>query len=155
MKELKIASALLIGVTVILVAVAILFFMRTRNFLEGSLSAEGVVVDFGTRYQDGSTYYHPIVEYDLPNGETVVFQSGAGSKPPAYSVGEEVQVFYDPEDPKDARIDDWLDLYLVTLILGLMAFIFGILAAVFTFAAWRYRPAAPVRSPTSSPRSRQ
>lgn len=147
MKELKIASAILISVTVILIAVAAFFFMRTRNFLEGSLPAEGVVVDFGTRYRDGSTYYHPIVEYDLPDGETVVFQSGTGSNPAAYSVGEEVQIFYDPETPQDARIDHWLDLYLVTFILGLMAFIFGILAAGFTFAATRYRPSKPSQSP--------
>ena len=151
MKELKIGSAILIGITVILIVVAILFFMRTRDFLEGSLSAEGVVVDFGTRYQDGSTYYHPIIEYDMPNGEMIVFQSSTGSKPAAYDVGEEVQIFYDPEDPQDARIDDWLDLYLVTFILGLMAFIFGILAAAFTFAATRYRPSKPTRSPTRSP----
>jgi len=39
-----------------------------------------------------------------------------------------------------AGINNWLDLYLITFILGLMAFIFGILPAAFTFAATGYRP---------------
>ncbi len=46
---------------------------------------------------------HPVVRFEAGDGETVEFESGLGSNIPP-KVGEEVEVFYDPSRPEEARI---------------------------------------------------
>lgn len=46
---------------------------------------------------------HPVVRFEAESGEAVEFESGIGSNIPP-KVGEEVEVFYDPSNPEEARI---------------------------------------------------
>lgn len=46
---------------------------------------------------------HAIVEFEAEGGDIVEFESGLGSNIPP-KVGEEVEVFYDPSRPEEARI---------------------------------------------------
>ena len=73
--------------------------------LEESDSSEG-----------GCCVYSPVIEFDR-NGQTYSFEGDNASYPPAYEVGEEVSVLYDPADPDTAQINKWSERWLFPLII--------------------------------------
>lgn len=65
--------------------------------MEESSSSEG-----------GCCVYSPVVEFNV-NGQTYTFESGNASDPPAYQVGDVVEVRYDPTAPSTAQIDSYFE----------------------------------------------
>ena len=67
---------------------------------------EGSVVDIRTEsVTPGNPYYFPVVEFRLPSGKTMRFESKVGSYPRHPKKGDAVPVLYDPDRPRDAEID--------------------------------------------------
>lgn len=50
-----------------------------------------------------SVLIYPVVRFQTEDGRTIEFESGLGSNMPP-KVGEEVEVFYDPARPEEARV---------------------------------------------------
>jgi hypothetical protein len=68
----------------------------------------GTVVGHEKRRRHGmdhgvSVLVHPVVRFEAEDGRTIEFESKLGSNIPP-KVGEEVEVFYDPSRPEDARV---------------------------------------------------
>lgn len=61
----------------------------------------------------------PEVTYVDSQGVSHVVEGAVSSRPPAYDIGERVDVLYDPEDPSDAQIDSFLERYFATTILSI------------------------------------
>jgi hypothetical protein len=99
------------------------FVHHTRTFLATAVTAPGEVIALERRRSSqssgGGTYY-PVVQFQLPNGERVRFEGQVGSAPPAYQEGQRVEVLYNPEQPRSARIRSFLELwFLATLFTGM------------------------------------
>jgi hypothetical protein len=94
--------------------------------LEESNSSEG-----------GCCVYSPVIEFQV-NGQTYSFDGDTASDPPAYEVGEEVSVLYDPADPDTAQINKWSERWLMPIIL-IPAMLFAALLVDFFLirAFWR------------------
>lgn len=73
--------------------------------LEESSSSEG-----------GCCVYSPVIEFDV-NGQTYSFEGDNASNPPAYNVGEEVNVLYHPGNPDTAQINKWSERWLFPIII--------------------------------------
>jgi hypothetical protein len=73
--------------------------------LEESDSSEG-----------GCCVYSPVIEF-AANGQTYSFEGANASNPPAYDVGEEVSVLYDPANPDTAQINKWTERWLFPMII--------------------------------------
>ena len=74
--------------------------------LEESDSSEG-----------GCCVYSPVIEFVANNDQTYSFEGDTASDPPAYEVGEEIPVLYDPTDPDTAQINKWSERWLFPLII--------------------------------------
>ncbi len=142
--------ALLAGVAAVMLVISLSTAIGTMKLRAREQSAAGVVVDWISRpsrdAESGAvtTYNYPLVEY-TPEGATMLrVELQEGSTSPAYTVGDEVVIVYDPDSPRDARIDSFgsgLMMWItpaVTCLVGL-----GFLAAVLGFirfwAPWRKR----------------
>ena len=108
----KIIFSVFTGVAVLMLLIAGIGSFNNIQKLGREESAPGVVVDLTKRleYDEndfnrvvGETYY-PVVEFTARDGKRRSVQLNEGSWPPAYEVGEEVTVLYEPEKPLDARI---------------------------------------------------
>lgn len=55
---------------------------------------------------------HPVVRFSTARGAKFVFTDKAGSYPPDYQVGEEVEVLYDPKNPEQAAIQRWMSIWM-------------------------------------------
>lgn len=104
--------------------------------ISGARSVDGTVVDFS---YDGKGYV-PVVEIVPPGSAPVRFTGWVGSNPPAFRVGEHVGVRYNPDNPQDATIDQYWQMWFVPTFFGIFSAPFllgGIAFGVVTLAARR------------------
>jgi hypothetical protein len=66
--------------------------------------AVGEVVGLSQDCDDDGCSYSPNVRFEIPGGRTISFESTYSSSPPAYEIGEQVEVIYPLDAPQDAEI---------------------------------------------------
>jgi hypothetical protein len=129
-------TAIFLAVGLGLLSGGIYSFLSTRTFIGDAVSARGVVIDLEEHWDSGdnSYTYYPRVRFQTENGDAHRFTGDVGSSPPAFDVGEAVQVLFDPSDPSAARIDSFMQLWFTSLILGGMGVVFSIVGGGSLFA---------------------
>lgn len=105
-KGLKYVGPVFTVVGLLAIALGVYLGMERADFLETALNADGTVIKLHERRSDDSYVYYPVVEFKLPGSDDVLsFEHDSGSNPPSYRVGEQVQVLYNPRNPRNAIID--------------------------------------------------
>jgi hypothetical protein len=84
----------------------------------------------------GCCVYSPVIEFDA-GGQRYSFEGGNASDPPAYDVGEQVQVLYDPADPNTAQINKWTERWLFPIIIIPAMLFAALLVNFFMIRAFR------------------
>lgn len=106
-------------------ATVLLFYCVRRatrqNFRRQGKVVRGKVVDviLESHIQRGCLYY-PIVKFTLENGEHIRGQYSDGTMPAAYKKGEEVTVYYQPDQPEDFIIEGQQRMDVLVLLIGLI-----------------------------------
>ena len=108
-------------------------YSNTSEFVANARRAPGTVVAL----RSGA----PEVKFRAHDGREIQFTSSVSSKPPAYSVGEKVEVLYRPERPEDAQVNAFMSLWLGVIILGGLGSGFSLVGAGLVFG-WGWRSAA-------------
>ena len=100
-----------IGGPVYLVVFGLIFFgigsgltYQQRAFERQGIQTQGEVTSLAQSCDEDGCTYSPVVRFKTQSGETVSFESSYSSSPPAYNVGESVEVIYSPENPEKAVI---------------------------------------------------
>jgi Protein of unknown function (DUF3592) len=106
---------LALGVGLLLASAAT--FVHTKRFMAGAEHATGTVIDLSEDFSSDDETVHPVVRFTTAEGRTVDFRSSTGSSSPP-DVGDRVDVLYDPDDPQDAKLSGFFDLWLWTIALG-------------------------------------
>jgi hypothetical protein len=129
----------LLLVAVLLIGLGVRGVATTRRFLASTSAADGVVVKVDevttSRKQETTSRYYPVVRFVTGSGQVVRYRDHSGANPPAYRVGDQVRVLYDPANPQRARLDTWASLWLkavILLIIGVPLLIFT--AGILLFA---------------------
>ena len=110
-----------------------------HQFAENGVQATGTVVSFEQRRvkRDNSpgyrTLYTPVVTFHGQDGAEYRFVGQAGSSSPAYSVGERVNVIYDPWSPNDAIIDDFGSRHGIPTVFLVMGLVVTSLGAIWIY----------------------
>ena len=108
----KIILSIFTGVAVLMLLIAGIASFNNIAKINREESAPARVVDMTKRleYDEedreriiGETYY-PLVEFVAQNGQRHTVQLGEGSFPPAYEIGDQVTILYEPDRALDARI---------------------------------------------------
>ncbi|QNS08012.1 DUF3592 domain-containing protein [Streptomyces xanthii] len=94
-----------------------------------------------SRSRSGPTA-HPVVEFTTREGRATTFRSSMGSNPPAYDLGERVDVLYRADSPQDAKIDGFVSLWLLPLIFTGVGLLIGGIATTVAVLVRRNRRAA-------------
>ena len=103
-KTNRFAIPLLIVAGVGLVVLGAYLHRSTEVFLAKALPAMGRVIDLAVSHSSNSSTYAPVVEFEV-QGRTYRFKDSVGSNPPSHRRGDVVKVLYDPDQPRNARID--------------------------------------------------
>ena len=112
MKTIALVKYLFSAVGLAMLAGALFWYQSVKSFVAGASVAQGTVVEL-LRSQSGSDSptYRPVVRFNAAGGQAVEFTSRAGSNPPSYRKGEQVEVFYKPADPQNAMINGFFSLW--------------------------------------------
>jgi len=131
MKILKIIGLIFFLIGLVLLVAGLLSYNFTQKFITNSEVTTGTVIDLvrGTSDSDNSgtvTYiYYPVVQFKTNNGSVIEFKSSVGSNPPSARKGDQVQVRYPEQDPYKARIDSFMQLWFVSIIVGGLGVVFA------------------------------
>jgi hypothetical protein len=116
---LKAGFMLVVGLA--LVGAGIYFIIGTKSFLGESQRAQGEVVELVLQKgSKGITNYHPLVEFKDNRGNVHRFKSKFGTKPSIFKLGQKVEVAYNSNNPKEAKIVSFWTLWLVPLCMLLL-----------------------------------
>jgi hypothetical protein len=140
-----------IGVAVLMCVISVLTGVSAWRKISREMEAPGRVVEMITRRDEqGNEFYYPVVAFALADGSRRTVQMAEGSWPPAYAVGDEVTVLYDPEKPLEARMKSTsgtVSLWIWTLVSGILAAAF-ILATL--LARWVLKEVPDTKEPVVS-----
>lgn len=143
-----VTSELLIFIGLCVLGLGVYAFFRQRTRLAEGAVAIGIVTDlipvraegeFVVKRGEGGTTiekkyrYRPEIRFKTHAGRTIDFVASISTSPSRYAIGDEVEVLYDPENPKDVQINSFLHLWFATLMLvgfGLFTAGMGVLGIV-------------------------
>jgi hypothetical protein len=121
-----------------------LFLLPSVAHIVSGLLTEGIVVKIAKRPSPKGTMYAPVVAYIVDSEEYIV-SSSASTSWNGYYVGEAVPVLYFADDPEQAVIGDFQQLYLWPCIFGVPGLVLTIVGLgcgiiVVRRAGWRLLP---------------
>lgn len=115
----------------ILFIIGVFIFIRTRAFISRSQEVKGSVIKMLTSHgSEGGTVYAPVFRFTTIQGQSMEVAETVYSSPPGYTVGEVVDILYDPQDPSNARAKKWGSLYFLPLLLGGLGGIFACVGGI-------------------------
>jgi hypothetical protein len=127
-KQSIVASAVMIAIGVGGVAGSAWWAPRRISFVQHAVGTQGHVVDLVESSDSDSTTWAPMVEFKPASSpQTVRFRHSVSSSHPSWSVGDPVEVLYDPNDSSKAMIDQGQWNLVVPLIPGAIGVVFGFL----------------------------
>ena len=111
LKIFKVAS--IIGI-VLFLFIGITSYIKESKFIQNSSRANGIVIDFYVVHSTGPRRWIttcPVVSFVSQKNENVTFNSGVcdNFKRKPYNINQQITVLYDPQNPKNARIDNIRD----------------------------------------------
>jgi hypothetical protein len=113
-------------VGLLLVAIGVFIWIRTRIFLSTAQEVKGTVVRMVYHHSsEGGGGYSPVYQFRTIDGQTIEAGDSMSSNPPMFHEGQVIDVLYDPANPHKARIKKWMSLYFASVLLGGMGLIFG------------------------------
>lgn len=121
------------GIGTLLIFIALIITYFNQKSISSSDLIKGTVVDLaGSR-----SGYAPVVKYNY-HGVERFYRSSVYSTPPAYDIGEEVELFVNREDVNDILLNSFIDRWLAVTIVGCIGFFFLGFAFLFGFLANRF-----------------
>ena len=113
----------------LLALIGVFLFIRTRIFIGNAQEVKGTVIQMVYSRSSSSSGsgggYAPVYQFRTLEGQTIMIQDSLSSNPPGFQVGQEIDVLYESGNPQKARINKWMNLYFVPVLLGGMGLIFG------------------------------
>ena len=117
-------------------------FAGSQKFIKNSISADGTVVDIVQQMEHSETNgqtttnytYAPKISFTASDGKQYTFVSSTSSNPSPYHDGQIIKILYDPQNPNNAEINSFFDLWglsIISLGLGVVFSIIGITGVIF------------------------
>ncbi|MCW5878894.1 MAG: DUF3592 domain-containing protein [Anaerolineales bacterium] len=111
----------LLAVNAVLAVLTIVALLLSRESFELAFQGEkttGQVIGLvQSTDSEGDTFYSPVVAFTVGD-RTREVEGTTASHPPAYRVGQEVEVVYNPQDLSKAAINKFSELWLLPTIIG-------------------------------------
>jgi uncharacterized Tic20 family protein len=158
-KAARIIGVLFILFSILPLGICTYCTMSTRNFLNKAEKTHGTVLEIVERRTSDGTMYYPVYSFvDIYGTEHKIY-SKSGSYPPRYDVGDPISILYDPENPKEIKMDSFVSLWMGTIVAGVLGIIPFLIGAVFLLVVPiiinRLLPDTGASSPTKHPPAQQ
>lgn len=99
----------------------------TKNGVAVTGTIIGLDVDVS---EDNSKTYFPIIEFTTQDNQQVEFRSSMGSSSYRGSIGQQIEVLYEPLNPRSAVIDSTFGVYGASIIMGIFGVVFTLVGGI-------------------------
>lgn len=99
------------------VIIPVLVLLANRSYAERCTERVTAIVAENRRVNRDKVTYRPVFEYSY-QGRKYLTASNTSSNPPAFEVGEKVELYLDPDDPAKIYVPGDKTIYIVCGILG-------------------------------------
>jgi len=105
----KIFSQALVGIGLVLLVISGVLYGMNLIFVSQAELVGGTVISLSTEVDPdyNSELLCPVVKYTTKAGQNLSFNSAVCSSPAKYAAGDPVQVYYNPQDPTNAQLQDY------------------------------------------------
>jgi hypothetical protein len=147
--SLSTAKYLFAAIGLLMLMGGLLAYEHTESFVRQAVRAQGTVTalvpNVSTDYSNTNGpngnatvkySYQPVVRFQR-GSQLIQFRDSLASSPPAYHVGETVNVLYLESDPHVAKIESFMSLWFLTLFFGGLGTIFLAVGARMIFTSTR------------------
>lgn len=137
MSEDFLLSLVPVGVGFLLFSMAVIMYVRIRLFIKTAQAVKGTVIEMVYRRKSTSNRgggYLAIYQFRTIDGKKIKAKDSLSRNPPQFQVGQEIDVLYNPENPHNARINKWLNLYFLPVLLGGLGLLFGGIGVLIVFS---------------------
>ena len=104
----------------LMMATALIWSWNTWSKLQKGVPVPGIVIDF--EYNESETA-RPVITYTYEDYDFTI-TGDVGSSPPAYEIGEEVEIYVIDGDPRNYLIGSITELWLGSIIVGVIGLSF-------------------------------
>ncbi|MEX2160601.1 MAG: DUF3592 domain-containing protein [Anaerolineales bacterium] len=113
------------GLGLVFLGLAIAIWASGAVFRLQAERVTGTVVEVELRhYADGNSYC-PVVRFTTRDRQIFTHYSDICSWPASYEQGQQVGMYYDPDDPQQVQLDDFFGIWFLPLLFGFMGLVFG------------------------------
>ena len=143
---MKVFAQIILAIGLILLAISGVMYLINAIFISRAELADGTVTLINTSFDAdyNSTTFCPLVRYSTKAGQILTYDSDVCSSPADYKVGDQVQVYYDPQDPGKAQIKNFWSQYLQSTTMGGLGLPFVGLGALLLIASRKRKPVPAV-----------
>ncbi|MEQ4675082.1 DUF3592 domain-containing protein [Providencia vermicola] len=122
----------------IFLVIGLLFLVGTAfalysgmDMAKNGIKTTGIVTDLDISVsEDKSKTYFPIIEFTTLENQQIEFRSSMGSSSYRNSIGQSIDVLYNPANPQDAIIDSLFGVYGLSIILGIFGGVFTLIGGI-------------------------
>lgn len=127
------------GIGLVLLVAGLVVYTTVVSSQEHTQLVRGKVVRLSAgRGSKGGTVYTPVVEFSFNNQIFQIYGSVASS-PPSFDVGEEVELFVNPQSPQTASINSFMENWFAVLVLGILGSVFSAIGIFLLINVWKNR----------------
>jgi hypothetical protein len=132
---MKIFSCLTVAVGILLLLIAAATFLFEMNYLRRAQLVVGTVTELYRSLSvdsDGYTYC-PVFEFSTQDGGKIKYRANVCASPPAYKVGDQRELYYDPNNTKHVQMNNFWSKYTAPFVFGVIGgvfFLFGLISFI-------------------------
>ncbi len=116
-------------------------YLNVKHKIDGSVyvKAEATVISMREvpATQEAGETWTPTLKFRDKNGVEHTFESNVSSDPPAYSIGEKVEILYPEGKPEQAFINSFMEKWFTPIMLALAGLVMFIVSIWMIFTAFR------------------
>ena len=122
--------------------VALGFGIYTALFVRSSEAGTGTVISLTHTHggEQGEIDFAPVFIVSAKDGHQYTVTAGVASKPPEFHVGQSVPVLYKSDNPSEAKISTFIQLWFLPLAFGIMGIVMSLCGyGLLRYEHWRDR----------------
>jgi hypothetical protein len=134
-----VGKCIFLVVGLVVLAWALISAHRTEIFLRSCVTVQGRIAGLKPVHniRHNTTNYAPVFRFNVPGTHFATVVSQASSNPPAFKVGEWVNVCYPAGHPEAAVIDSFEQLWLMDCAFGSFGALFFAIGLLSLISGWR------------------
>lgn len=127
----RLVFLLLAAIGTLFTVLSIYWLWKDYTFTNNATTVTGTVVDLNYGMGSGSGAA-PVVAFQW-QGKEMIFEGSTYSNPPAVEIGEQVELFVNPDNPKDVVINMISERYILIFVFGFIGFVLSLIGYLRVF----------------------